>query len=73
MGGLNFTITSSSGYTDVTGARGAYAFDVGSQLILFSGGALDGQFAQFDGGANPQTITYLDAQGNLFDSCDHRV
>jgi len=70
MGGLNFAITDTADYTGLDGAPGLYAFDAGSQTLWFSYGALDGQTARYNGSRSPHTITFLDAQNQLSDSCD---
>jgi hypothetical protein len=70
--GLNFAITGPSQYADVDGQPGTYTFDGGSQTVFFRGAALDGQRARYDDRANPKTITFLNAQGELGDSCDRQ-
>ncbi len=69
-GGLNFAITGPGQYSGVDGQQGAFTFDGTSQVLTFRGAALDGQRARYDGAANPRTITFLNARGELGDSCD---
>lgn len=67
---LNFAIIDAGDYTDVGGTLGSYLFDPGSQILTFSGADLDGQSAVFNSSQNPETITFLNANGDLGDSCD---
>lgn len=44
-----FTIQAGGSYLDTNGKKGSYAFDSGKSIITFSGGAMDGSVAKYDG------------------------
>ena len=54
------------------GKRSAYQFDAATSTLSFTSGALGGQRAKYDASHSPQTITFLTANGELGDSCDHQ-
>ncbi len=64
--GLNFRLTGDGRYTDVEGRPGTITFS--GAIMLFSGGALDGQRAQFKGG-NPPKVSILGPRGDEVSSC----
>jgi hypothetical protein len=65
-GGLNFTLAGGGRYTDVEGKSGIVSSS-GAQMT-FTGGALDGQRAQYKGG-NPPTVSILGPRGDEVSSC----
>jgi hypothetical protein len=69
-GGLNFAIGGPGRYTDVDGKAGTYNYDTGARVLTFRGAALDGQRAKYDDSQKTTTITFLNAGGELGDSCD---
>lgn len=44
-----FTIQAGGSYIDSKGKKGSYSFDSGKSIITFSGAAMDGNVAQYDG------------------------